>query len=138
MTFTSRLALSLLLLRAGVAIVMLVWSVDKLARPEHAAGVFAAFYAMPGLGEPVFYALGIAQLALVLAFLAGLAKTVTYGAILVMHAISTLSSYGQYLAPFEGANILFFAAWPMLAACGALFLLRDQDSLASLGSRGRS
>jgi len=135
MSFQSRLALSLLALRLGVAIVMLVWSVDKLLRPDHAAGVFAAFYAMPGLGESVFYVLGLAQLVLVLTFLAGVAQTVTYGAILLMHTVSTLSSYGQYLAPFEGANILFFAAWPMLAACVALFLLRESDSLLRLGRR---
>ena len=54
-------------------------------------------------------------------------KSVTYGAVLLLHAVSTLSSYQQYLHPFEGANLLFFAAWPMLAARAALFLLRDVD-----------
>jgi len=46
---------------------------------------------------------------------------------LVLHAVSTLSSFKQYLAPFDGPNLLFFAAWPMLAACFALFILRDLD-----------
>ena len=45
---------------------------------------------------------------------------------LVLHAISTLSSYKMYLAAFD--NLLFFAAWPMLAACIALFYLRDLDT----------
>lgn len=36
----------------------------------------------------------------------------------------------------EGPNLLFFAAWPMLAACLALFLLRDEDTLATVGSHG--
>lgn len=125
----NRLPVSLLLLRIGVAVVMLVWSIDKLVRPEHAAGVFGAFYAMPGLGETVFYALGTLQLLIVLAFLAGAWRTWTYGAVLAMHTVSTLSSFRQYLAPFEGPNILFFAAWPMLAGCVALFLLRDLDTL---------
>jgi hypothetical protein len=31
------------------------------------------------------------------------------------------------LAPFD--NLLFFAAWPMLAACITLYLLRDLDTL---------
>ncbi|MEX0709074.1 MAG: hypothetical protein WD078_14010 [Woeseia sp.] len=130
---TKRLPVSLLTLRIGIAIVMLVWSVDKLLRPEHAAGVFGTFYAMPGLGETVFYALGALQLTIVLAFLAGAWRTWTYGAVLAMHTVSTLSSFRQYLAPFDGPNILFFAAWPMLAACIALFLLRDEDTLLSVG-----
>jgi hypothetical protein len=45
---------------------------------------------------------------------------------LIFHAISTLASYRQYLAPFD--NLLFFAAWPMLAACFTLYLLRDLDT----------
>ena len=52
---------------------------------------------------------------------------------LLFHSISTLSSYKQYFAPFEGPNLLFFAAWPMLAACLALYLLRDLDTMWVVG-----
>jgi hypothetical protein len=34
-----------------------------------------------------------------------------------------------------GPNILFFAAWPMLGACFALYYLRDHDTLWSLCGR---
>jgi hypothetical protein len=57
---------------------MLMWTIDKLMRAEHAAAVFAAFYGLGGLGA---------------------------------------------------GNLLFFAAWPMLGAALALFLLRDEDRL---------
>ena len=63
-------------------------------------------------------------------FLAGAFKTWTYGLILILHAASTFSSYSQYLDAFN--NLLFFAAWPMLAACLALFLLREADTLLSV------
>jgi putative oxidoreductase len=132
---TRKLQLSLLALRIGVAAVMLPWAVDKLLRPEHAARVFDGFYGLPGLGSGIFMALGIAQLLLVAAFLAGAARTWTYGAILALHAVSTFASWRQYLEPFEGGNLMFFAAWPMLAACLALFLLRDQDRLLTVGRR---
>ena len=33
------------------------------------------------------------------------------------------------LDPFNNPNLLFFAAWPMLAACFTLYYLRDQDTL---------
>ncbi len=48
---------------------------------------------------------------------------------LAMHAIRTLISWNAYLAPLK--NILYFAAWPMLAACITLFL-RDHDRIASV------
>ncbi len=134
---SKKLEISLLALRLGVAAVMLPWALDKLIRPEHSARVFEGFYHLSGFGESAFLVLGLAQTVLVLMFLAGLARTWTYGAVLLLHAISTLSSWRQYLAPYEGVNLLFFAAWPMLAACLALFLLRDQDRLLTLGSGKR-
>lgn len=128
-----RLEIALLAMRVGVFVVLLVWTLDKFVNPDHAAGVFAGFYGLPGLGAQVMYAVGAAELLLILAFLAGVWKTWTYGGVLVIHAISTLASYEQYLDPYAGANILFFAAIPMLAACLALFLLRAQDRLLVLG-----
>ncbi len=121
-----QLPLALLLLRLSIFCVFLFWALDKLLRPEHAAKVFDVFFGLAGLGENVFYVIGVAQLALLLAFVAGLLKTWTYGIILALHAVSTLASFGNYLQPFD--NLLFFAAWPMLAACVALFLLRDYDT----------
>ena len=34
-------------------------------------------------------------------------------------------------------NLLFFAAWPMLAACFALYLLRDLDTLGVVSGRSK-
>lgn len=130
-----KLEIALLALRVSVAVVMLAWAIDKLLRPEHSGSVFEGFYGLPIQGETVFMVLGIAQIALVMAFVAGVFRTWTYGAILALHAVSTLSSWRQYADPYVGANLLFFAAWPMLAACLALFLLRDQDRLMTLGRR---
>ncbi|MGE0641581.1 MAG: hypothetical protein AB7G12_15985 [Thermoanaerobaculia bacterium] len=131
----TRLRWSLAALRLSVFVVMAAWTVDKFVRPDHSAKVFEGFYGLGGLGETVLHGIGIAELLLLMLFLVGAAKTFTYGTVLVLHAVSTLSSYRQYLAPFEGPNLLFFAAWPMLAACLALFLLRDDDTLATLGGR---
>jgi len=127
-----KIEIGLLLLRLSVFLVMLVWTLDKFLNPEHAAGVYERFYMIGGLGTGVFYLIGAVQLAIVLGFVAGFAKTATYGLVLVMHGVSTLSSWQQYLSPYDGANILFFAAWPMLAACLTLFLLRERDRLLAL------
>lgn len=131
------LALALLLLRLGVGLVMAMWTIDKIINPDHASAVFSNFYGLDAQGPAILTAIGLAQGVVVIAFLIGLMRTLSYGAILAMHAISTLASWRQYLDAFE--NLLFFAAWPMLAACVALFLLRRHDTLLTLDAwRGRS
>ncbi len=126
-----RLAVSLFLLRIGVFIVMFVWTLDKFVNPAHSGRVFEHFYGIGGLSPTVFTVLGVLQLILVIAFVLGIRKRLTYGLVLLLHAGSTLSSWAQYLDAFN--NLLFFAAWPMLAACIALYLLRDSDQLLTVG-----
>jgi putative oxidoreductase len=131
-----RLKLSLLLLRYGVALVFLMWTIDKLIRPDHAAGVFSHFYLIEGIAPMVLKVLGGLELLLIGLFLLGWKKRFTYGTILILHAISTFSSYRQFLSPFTGTNLLFFASIPMLAAAATLYLLREQDQLLTLRSKG--
>lgn len=130
MSQEQRLRISLLLLRIGVFIVMFFWAMDKLVAPDHAARVFENFYYMSDMGAGALGVIGVIQLIVILGFVAGLFKTWTYALILTMHTVSTLSSWPQYLAPFD--HLLFLAAWPMLAACVSLFLLRDSDTLLSI------
>lgn len=119
-------------MRLGVFAVMFIWTVDKFVRPEHSAAVFANFYYISNLGNTFSYLIGAVEMVLIMGFLIGVLKRFTYGAVLVLHGISTLSSYKQYISPFEGPNLLFFAALPMLAACFALYYLREQDTLLAV------
>jgi putative oxidoreductase len=135
MTSDQRLRVSLLVLRLSVFLVMFIWTLDKLLRPDHMASIFERYYGISGLGSIAAYIVGGAELLLIVAFVAGLWKRWTYGAVLLLHAVSTLASFGKYVAPFEPHNLLFFAAWPMLAACIALYLLRDSDTLLSASPR---
>jgi hypothetical protein len=132
MTKEKKLSLSLLFLRLGVFIAMIMWTLDKFINPGHTAKVFQTFYFAPAFGAGVSYIIGVIQLVIVIGFLIGVLKTFTYGAILVLHLISTLASFKVYMAPYEGVHLLFFAAWPMLAACITLFLLRNDDTMLSL------
>ena len=134
MTFDKKFELSLFFLRVTVFLVMAMWTLDKFVNPGHAAKVYEKFYFIPGLESLMIYIIGGAELVILLLFFIGFQKKYSYGAILVFHAVSTLSSYKQYFSPFEGINLLFFAAWPMLAACLMLFLFRDKDTLFQLGS----
>ena len=126
----SRLAWSLLLIRIGIASVFVMWTVNKLVNPEAAAKVFEKFYNFPWLSETLAYGIGGVQMVLVLAFLVGAFRTWTYGIILLMHGISTVSAWQNYLDPWTYPNLLFFAAIPMLAACIGLWLLREFDAFS--------
>lgn len=120
-----RLAVSLLLLRLGVAVVMLFWTADKFLNPNHTASVFSHFYGLDGIGSQVTLVIGGIEALVVLAFTIGLFRSFSYAAVLLMHSASTIASWRQYAEPLD--NLLFLAAWPMLAACGTLFLLRRYD-----------
>ena len=72
-----RLALSLLLLRLSLGLVMMVWAFDKILNPGHGAAVFESFYGLSGVGEQAIRLVGIAQGLIVVGFLAGVAKTWT-------------------------------------------------------------
>lgn len=130
MEIKERVSSALVWLRYGVFIVMFMWTIDKFLNPGHAKGVFKNFYGISGIGETILYLLAAVELILVIGFVLGMFKTWTYGAVLILHGISTLSSYAQYMDPFN--NLLFFAAWPMLAGCYVLFVLRDLDTRLTL------
>ncbi len=82
-----RLPRALLLLRLSVFLVMFMWTLDKLLNPAHSSQVYEYFYGVGGLGHGVFYAIGVAELVLVVAFVIGFRKRFTYGAVLVLHVM---------------------------------------------------
>lgn len=129
------LQVALLVLRVSLAAFFLVWSVEKILAPELALRVFQTFYFSSPSTE-ILIALGVLQTAIVLAFLAGLFKTWTYGLLLAMHAVSTASSWERLINPYEPPNHLFWAAIPVFGALLALFLLRRRDNLLTLSLRG--
>lgn len=127
-----RLKTSLLLLRLGVFVVFFMWTIDKFINPEHAAAVFEKFYFFEGLSKGLAYGIGAIQSVIIFSFVLGFKKRISYGIMLIMHFGSTFLSYEKYLDPWTFPNLLFFAAWPMLAAITALYLLRDQDTLMTI------
>ena len=139
MASVERVPVAMLVLRLGVFVVMAIFTIDKLFTVERAIGALQEFSLHPlifltnfafigGLTKPVMYAAGVIELAIIVGFLLGFKKRITYGAVLLFHAISTISTYQKYVTPFEGVHLLYFAAWPMLAASFALYYLRDLDT----------
>lgn len=118
-----RLAAALLLLRLGVFIVFFLWTLDKFVRPMRHKDF------LPQFGAAWTPVIGTLELVVIVLFLFGVLKLFSYGVVLVLHLISTASAYHTYLTPFHDRNLLYFASWPMLAACVTLFLLREEDTL---------
>ena len=131
MKLQKKLGIGLALIRFSTGIFFLVWSLEKIIHPEVIQKIFSKFYLL-NISPTISIAIGIIQTLIILAFMAGLFKLWTYGAILGMHAISTLSSYKELFNPYEPPNHLFWAAVPLLAALVALFLLRKEDYLLAI------
>lgn len=128
----SALPLSLFLMRISIFVVMLMWTLDKFINPGHSAKVFEKFYSISVQESSLMAVLGFVELIILAGFVLGCYKKFCYGSVLIFHTVSTLSAYRQYLTPFEGPNLLFFGAWPMLAGCLMLYLLRDDDVMWTL------
>jgi hypothetical protein len=72
-----QIAICLLVLRLTIFLVMLIWTIDKFVRPEHARSVYEHFYFLPGFGATIVYAIGVAELLLLVGFVIGFASRVT-------------------------------------------------------------
>ena len=124
-----KLANVLFVLRVTIAIVFIMWTGDKFVNPVHAQSVWSGFFYMPEVGRALFLGIGIAEAILVILFLAGSLKSITYLLVLVLHTFSTLAPYEIYLNAYNGNyNLLFFGAFPMWGACLALYIMREYDT----------
>jgi putative oxidoreductase len=129
----SKEKIGLFILRFGLGFFMLLWSLDKLIAPESTVMIYKMFYKLP-ITVTLAYLIGTIEVFLSLAIIMGLLKQWTYGLGVVLHGISTLSSWEQLIAPF-GKNHLFIAGLPILAAFITLYMLRDRDTFWSFDDR---
>ena len=127
-----RLPISLLVLRLSIGWFLMQWAIEKFVKPEVSAKIFSAFYKLP-LDLELAPIVGGLQILLVLAFLTGFLKPLSYGLIATMHSVTTASTWKSIFMPFaDGSNHLFTTGVPVLAACWILFALRDQDVMFSI------
>lgn len=132
-----RLQISLLALRLGVFTVFLAWTLDKILNYDHNSKMIGHYYGVE-VSEWFLTSLGVAEFILLLAFIAGTYKTFTYGMILFAHTVTTAVSASRLLPPYEIHQLLYFGSLPMLAACIALFLMRERDTMLTLGGEPNS
>jgi len=124
---------TLLLLRVSVALLVLIWGIDKVLDVQHAINVSDRFYlgvlSFPGL-VPL---LGVGQCAIAIAALLGLYRRIVdpiiaiinLGTLLAVRA-SIVDPWGWYL---EGTNSLFFPSLTVFAASLVLLAFRKDETL---------
>ena len=128
-----RAAAALLILRLSTAAFLALWTSIKFVKPEGALSIYEKFYKpifQIDVPMEAFVGVGVVQALIVLLFALGAMKFWSYLAVLIMHGVSTFSTWPQFMAMGEGHNLLYFTAVPVLAGCLALFLMRDLDRYA--------
>jgi len=129
MTTVKNLPKALLVLRVSIALFLLPWIIEKFTQPEITAKIFAAFYFVDDLPVTASYAIGGLWLALWLAFVTGFKKRISYGLVMLLHGVGTVTTWFKLLPWLESYNHLFLAAIPTLGAMVALWWLRQHDTI---------
>lgn len=96
-----RISVALLLLRLSVFLVMLMWTLDKFVKPDHAAAIFKKFYLIGGLSNVPIYIIGTIQLVIILGFVAGFQKRWTYLLVLFSILFPPSRPSGNTLLPLK-------------------------------------
>jgi putative oxidoreductase len=126
-------AFAFLLLRVSVALLIILWGIDKIVDPAHGLAVSDRFYggllSLPAL-MPAF---GAAQVLVGGLALVGLFRRVVDPVVLLLNTASMLGVWRSILDPWgwymEGTNVLFFPSLTVFAASLLLVLNRDGETL---------
>lgn len=126
---------SLFIMRITIALFLLPWVIDKFTEKgvDHTSRIFEAIYKIKGVSQTGSYAIGVFWALLLLAFVIGFKKRISYGLVMLLHGIGTLMTWSYLLPWHENYNMLFLAAIPVLGSMIALYRLREHDTLFTLG-----
>ena len=135
-----RLAYCLLACRLGVFIVFLVWTYNKLVRPEHGVHMMGKFYFIPGLTETVILAFSVFELVMCVLLLIGLYKRLVRGfflflSILAVAVPQVIQGYIKAITEQAHPTILYFTGFCLLACSISIYVLRDYDTLFSISKK---
>ncbi len=113
---------------------LLPWVLMRFTAPEKAAGIAKKYYLIESLPGVFSTLIGIAWLALLIAFLIGYKKKWSYGLVLFLHTLGTAFTLPYLIVGTAQAKLVFFAAIPVVGAMWLLLSLRKQDTFLSLDS----
>jgi len=130
-----RLEIALLILRLSIGAFLVAWTSLKFFRPEWMVNIFHNAYGQEWVTQDMAFFVGSVQALLVLAFLVGFCRTITYGLVTIMHATGVIGSIPGLINFTKYPNNLMWAAVAALGALVALFILRNWDNLFSVSGR---
>lgn len=127
MTADKSVGYALFALRVTMFGFMTVWALRKITNPGSYEHIFGRFYGLD-VGTLFVYGVGGLQIILLILFLIGAIKFVSYGAVLLMNLASMVVSVPDML----GGKLLFIAAIPVFGASLASFLMRKHDTFLAV------
>lgn len=119
--------------RLSIAYFLLPWVLMRFLKPESAKGIAAKYYKISSMPDIATTLIGVFWVLLLVAFLVGFKKRISYGLVLAFHAIGTLFTVPYLIVGTDKANLLFFAAIPVIGAMWLLYALREHDTFLSIG-----
>lgn len=122
---------SLAAMRLAGGAFLLVWASERVLAPGVARQVYETFY-FSSPSDAVLLASGLVQGVIVLAFMAGLWRTLTYGLVLAMNLVGVGSTVARLADPYTVPNHLFWAGVPVVVMFAVLLALRSRDRRLTL------
>lgn len=113
---------------------MVYWGVDKLINVAHGVGVAEKYYGGMTPAVSVMSGFGVLQALLGVLVIGGVARRVTYPALLLITGTTLLAVWRSIVDPFrlmlQGGNLIFYPSLIIFAAGLVLLAFRHEDVLA--------
>ena len=126
------LRLPLFLTRLSIFYFLLPWQLKRFTDPDGIDRIASTHYHLPGWSGVLATVTGVLWVLLLIAFVTGFKKTISYGLVFVLHTGAILLSLQAYVFGLESFRLIFMAAIPAAAAMGLLWVLRKEDTMLSL------
>ena len=135
----NKLRYPLFFTRVSIFYFLLPWVLMRFSAPEKSKGIASKYYMIADMPNLLNTAIGVFWVVLIVSFVAGFKKRISYGLVLCFHTIGTVFTAPYLIVGTESARNVFFAAIPVIGAMLLLYLLREEDSfLAVDGKRSES
>ncbi len=127
----TNLKLPLFVTRIFIFLFLLPWQLMRFTKQDVINNISNKYYkfSMPEIGSTIS---GVLMMALLIAFVIGFKKKITYFLVLILHALGTIMTIPYLIPGTEKFNALFLAAIPTIGAMWLLWALREQDTMLSL------
>lgn len=129
---TDKIKLPLFVTRLLIFIFLLPWVVMRFTTPDSSKGIAAKYYKISEMSDILNTAIGVFWVLLLIAFLFGFKKKISYLLVLLLHTVGTLFTLPYLIPGSENFKIMFYAAMPTIGAMWLLFALRDHDTIMTI------